>query len=199
MSTWCLVQKHFSDIFEICACRLAPVMLVGVALTQIYLAKTTSLSPWKGGGFGMFAVADDISARAWSAECLDENREPCRIIFTRSGGLGFGRTVSFRYRMWPDPAFRALLSERALAQRMSLVSAVEAGASFRLRSSLESMPAPYRDLKLYAPSRLRDPAMGQTTYGLSAVRMHAWRLVLDIDRSTLSLEPLGEPVERGAW
>lgn len=33
-------------------------LLVIVALTQIYLAHTVHLSPWKGGGFGMFSTTD---------------------------------------------------------------------------------------------------------------------------------------------
>jgi hypothetical protein len=42
---------------------LPPILLVFVALHQIYLAKTASLSPWKGGGFGMFASTQAGPAR----------------------------------------------------------------------------------------------------------------------------------------
>jgi hypothetical protein len=38
-------------------------MLVIVAVSQMILAKTTSLSPWKGGGFGMFATTDGMAFR----------------------------------------------------------------------------------------------------------------------------------------
>ena len=37
--------------------------LVGVAGAQLFLVRTTSLSPWKGGGFGMFSTTDDTSNR----------------------------------------------------------------------------------------------------------------------------------------
>jgi hypothetical protein len=37
---------------------LAPALLVVVALTQITVAKTTDLTSWKGGGFGMFATIE---------------------------------------------------------------------------------------------------------------------------------------------
>ena len=33
-------------------------LLVLVALNQVYLAHTSHLSPWKGGGFGMFSTTD---------------------------------------------------------------------------------------------------------------------------------------------
>jgi hypothetical protein len=35
-----------------------PLILTIVALSQIGLAKTVGLTPWKGGGFGMFATLD---------------------------------------------------------------------------------------------------------------------------------------------
>ena len=38
-------------------------LLVLVAATQMVLARTADLSPWKGGGFGMFATSDGTSTR----------------------------------------------------------------------------------------------------------------------------------------
>ena len=42
---------------------LPPILLVVVALAQIGLAHTVSLSPWFGGGFGMFSSQDAGSKR----------------------------------------------------------------------------------------------------------------------------------------
>jgi len=39
------------------------IVLIAVALTQIVLARTAALSPWKGGGFGMFATTDGMAFR----------------------------------------------------------------------------------------------------------------------------------------
>lgn len=39
------------------------VLLLVVAATQMVLARTTALSPWKGGGFGMFASVDGAPFR----------------------------------------------------------------------------------------------------------------------------------------
>jgi hypothetical protein len=48
-------------------CRLAvalpSLVLAGVAGTQMLLARTAGLSPWKGGGFGMFASVDGMPFR----------------------------------------------------------------------------------------------------------------------------------------
>lgn len=38
-------------------------MLVAVALQQLYLAQTTGLSAWSGGGFGMFSTTDAGATR----------------------------------------------------------------------------------------------------------------------------------------
>ncbi len=37
---------------------LPSVLLIGVACTQLWLAHVTHLSPWVGGGFGMFSTTD---------------------------------------------------------------------------------------------------------------------------------------------
>lgn len=39
------------------------VLLLAVAAAQMMLARTTLLSPWKGGGFGMFASVDGLPFR----------------------------------------------------------------------------------------------------------------------------------------
>ena len=44
---------------------LVPVgLLLAVAGAQITLARTAGLSPWKGGGFGMFSTTDDAGRRS---------------------------------------------------------------------------------------------------------------------------------------
>ena len=44
--------------------KLLPVgLLVVVAATQVTLARRAALTPWKGGGFGMFSTTDDASRR----------------------------------------------------------------------------------------------------------------------------------------
>ncbi|HWP56604.1 MAG TPA: hypothetical protein VNL14_01815 [Candidatus Acidoferrales bacterium] len=43
----------------------APLALILVALVQIYKVETLGLTPWKGGGFGMFAFIDSRFLRLW--------------------------------------------------------------------------------------------------------------------------------------
>ena len=42
---------------------LPAALLMVVATTQVFLSKTAELSPWKGGGFGMFATTDGMAFR----------------------------------------------------------------------------------------------------------------------------------------
>lgn len=54
---------------------LVPAILITVASLQIYLAKTHGLTPWKGGGFGMFSTVDDPSARWVRCYAIADGRE----------------------------------------------------------------------------------------------------------------------------
>jgi hypothetical protein len=45
-----------------------PLLLVLVATTQMVVASSTTLTPWRGGGFGMFATVDAHSTRIVRAE-----------------------------------------------------------------------------------------------------------------------------------
>jgi hypothetical protein len=42
---------------------LPAALLLAVACAQVTLARTAGLSPWKGGGFGMFSTTDDAGRR----------------------------------------------------------------------------------------------------------------------------------------
>ena len=46
------------------------ILLVVLALSQIYLVRTVSLSPWAGGGFGMFSTPDAPRSRTVRAYVL---------------------------------------------------------------------------------------------------------------------------------
>ena len=50
--------------------RVAPALLLAVALVQLALARGAGLSPWSGGGFGMFSTADAGGRRHVHASVL---------------------------------------------------------------------------------------------------------------------------------
>jgi hypothetical protein len=43
--------------------RVPVLTLIAVAVVQVILTRTAGLSPWKGGGFGMFATTDGVAFR----------------------------------------------------------------------------------------------------------------------------------------
>jgi hypothetical protein len=49
-----------------------PIVLILVALNQIHWAHTRDLTPWKGGGFGMFASVDLLTYRPIKAEFVTD-------------------------------------------------------------------------------------------------------------------------------
>jgi hypothetical protein len=57
---------------------VAPALLCAVALIQIVAERTTRLTAWKGGGFGMFSTVDSPSARFIRIE-LETNRGAVRV------------------------------------------------------------------------------------------------------------------------
>lgn len=57
------------------AALIAPAVLVVVATGQLVLARTGDLSPWKGGGFGMFSTVESPGSRFVRIFLVDGDRE----------------------------------------------------------------------------------------------------------------------------
>src|ERR1700741_4746092 len=59
---------------------VAPAVLVAVALQHIILASTAHLTPWTGGGFGMFSTVDSFYSRIVRPVLVVDGREvPIRL------------------------------------------------------------------------------------------------------------------------
>jgi hypothetical protein len=90
-----------------------PALLVAVAARQFYLAHTQALSPWKGGGFGMFASVDAPQQRVVRAYLLTPDgevpadlNEPARLP-----------TLVARVRAMPGPRHLDELADALLGLR----------------------------------------------------------------------------------
>ena len=57
----------------------APLLLIVMALRQLILAQTMGLSPWKGGGFGMFASLDKSQSRLLVIQGITPTRTKIQI------------------------------------------------------------------------------------------------------------------------
>ena len=69
---------------------IPPALLALVACVQIGLARFTPLTPWKGGGFGMFATADGASNRT-TQRARDRTRALGGARGASLAGAGRGR------------------------------------------------------------------------------------------------------------
>ena len=58
----------------------SPILLCAIACLQIYVAMTKSLSPWKGGGFGMFSTVDSPDARFLRMYLVNGNEETAVLL-----------------------------------------------------------------------------------------------------------------------
>lgn len=87
-------------------------LLVVVAITQVVLAKTADLSPWKGGGFGMFATTDGTAARyvRLFVDAPDRSEE-----LNVADSLDF---AAARAELFPSDRFMTRLGEAAGAREL---------------------------------------------------------------------------------
>jgi len=87
-------------------------LLVVVAIMQVVLAKTSDLSPWKGGGFGMFATTDGTASRyvRLFVDAPERSEE-----LTVADSLEF---AAARAELFPSDRFMTSLGEAAGAREL---------------------------------------------------------------------------------
>ncbi len=96
---------------------IAPALLVAVACVQIALAHTGGLSPWLGGGFGMFSTTDGWPSRHLHVYALSPGVRQ-ELALPPSLERDFRRALAF-------PSDGQL---RALARRLAALPSVSEGA-----------------------------------------------------------------------
>jgi hypothetical protein len=187
---------------------LVPALLVCIACSQIVRAHTGTLSPWKGGGFGMFASMDAPGMRFFTVQALDRDGEAC-VVTVPFKGIGedgpFTSTMGRFQKVIPTEGGLEKIGALLLDSEMVPTSvnkdvslrefmAQNPWASDAISKNLE------RDLIVYRPRRPTDIVGEQTGItGLSAVRLQNWRLRFDAKAARLRAEPIGEPIEMGDW
>src|SRR5262245_41993239 len=105
---------------------IAPILLGAIALFQMYAARTTWLTAWKGGGFGMFSTVDSPSVR-FLRIALQTNRGAVRVGVPAR----FQREAS-RLREAPDERSLHALAEKLAVGRWVPDKAISAEASYSL-------------------------------------------------------------------
>jgi hypothetical protein len=87
-------------------------LLLGVAVTQMVLVRSADLSPWKGGGFGMFATTDGTAFR-YVRLFVDAPGRSEELSVT--GSLEF---PAVRAQLFPSHGFLARLGRAAGAREL---------------------------------------------------------------------------------
>jgi hypothetical protein len=192
-------------------------ILVLVALLQLYLAQTDNLSPWKGGGFGMFGAIDAPGMRVIQAEGLDQDGEPIQIdIYSALDD----RTIR-RIRTLPQQRNLEQMAPQLVAQKIVpssiqrqavyeklqrenpdlpiIPDLANPGLSSPLSNPLPNLPTHPLAQPLYRLKTIYDPDVPEAVKTLKAIRLQWWRLRFDHTQRRLWAEPLGQVVEAGVW
>ena len=187
-----------SDRFS---CRVVPLLLLGVALTQMVMAHTLQLSPWKGGGFGMFSTVDSPGMRFLAIRARDVDGQEIQVILEETPGPRELR----RFASLPKRAFLVELAEWLLEQELVAIEnhLVATARTLEAQNPGLSLPAAasvLADLPVYRVRRAGDPTPAEgSVRRLSGVRLEAWRLRVEPDTLRVFCEQLLEPVEVGSW
>lgn len=176
---------------------LVPSILVGVALLQITLAHTANLSPWKGGGFGMFSSIDSPSMRTVAAEGVDAQGEVIRFDLLSE----LDPVLERRMRVFPRRSDLAQIAPQLIGQ---MVVPTARRQQFILRSLHDKNPdiVDTRDADVLTTPLYRlydgEPAPREPRL-LQAVRLQWWRLRFDPSQNRIYSEPISAAVEAGSW
>ncbi|BAU63527.1 hypothetical protein STA3757_08920 [Stanieria sp. NIES-3757] len=189
-------------------------ILVLVALLQLYLTHTANLSPWKGGGFGMFGGIDAPNMRAIQAEALD--RDGNLIQFDVYSALD-ARTIR-RTRTLPRQSDLEQMAPQFVGQSVVPTTIQRQAIYQKLQSDNPDFPAiqdlmpnkgdslalpdlPSHPLSqpLYRLKTVYDPEVPGVVKTLKAIRLQWWRIRFDRTHHRLWAEPLSSVVEAGVW
>ncbi len=171
---------------------LVPALLLAIAVIQAGLATTRHLTPWKGGGFGMFASLDALGARVLACRAIAEDGRPLRI--RALDAIDPSRSDSFR--ALPHPRQLDYIAGILLEQEYVPTTLRDEIVSDRIKESNpglpEALPPGFSEIPgFYRPVRASDPKdVRDQAVRLRSVTLEWHRIVYDHDAHTLTTEPL---------
>jgi hypothetical protein len=192
---------------------LPATILVLVALLQIYLTHTANLSPWKGGGFGMFGVIDAPTMRVIQAEAFDQHGHSIQLdVYSALDDRTIRRIrtlprLSDLEQIAPQFVTQAVvpttLARQAVYEKVQLENPDLLGDQNlppdRVTSSLPDLPTHPLAQPLYRLKTMYDPDVPAAVKTVKAIRLQWWRLRFDQVQHRLWVEPLSQVVEAGTW
>lgn len=179
---------------------LAPtILLCAIAARQFWLATTGTLSPWKGGGFGMFATNDSPGNRFVRMTGLTSEGERVRVSIG-TATLGLRADLMGRLRSYPSEH-----DLRSLAEALAGATFVEgtAGQLAKREAFFQANPdlaghfpglpdRPQRELEVLDRRRVGHyDAVGER---LQTIELELWRYTFDPDDLTLRTNRIIGPI-----
>ena len=159
-------------------------VLTIVALLQIVMVYRADLTPWEGGGFGMFSTLDYETNRRFLVEGMDQKGEGLQVnLFA-----GDQRRHS-RLRIKPDRKEIERLAEELLQTELipdkqeQVKVRLGMASAWRLRKAVEKQSAPLKLVRVKSPDVEIDP---KEILRLKAVRLSLWRKKFDTINCRLS-------------
>lgn len=180
-------------------------LLLGVAVAQMLTANLSTLSPWKGGGYGMFATQDSPGARFLELTGRTASGEPVRLSVSGEDlhELSLPATLLSRLRAFPRAADLSRLANALLPA--DLVDARTSGLT--TRSHLLALDPRLADLlpsiaedgrRTLTPVRPDSPGHAEAPReSVHMVSATVWRMRVDPGRDRVVFERLVGPIEFG--
>jgi len=160
------------------------ILLLGVALNQIAMSRFMTLTPWKGGGYAMFAR---ITERGIACEAIDQmdRKVMCRIRFRGKGELGpLTRLYKKSLRNRPTVGKLKDLAKKYLGYKIK-VSKNEIIDERGYASTL------YKNSKIYLGKNAKSP--------FKALKLSLYELVFDDKTTKITKIPMGIEYIWGRW
>jgi hypothetical protein len=170
----------------------APALLTTLACTQLFLGLNFELTPWKGGGFGMFSTLDTPS-----------NRTVRVYLETHDGELPTELPSWLANRGKHARSFPADFRIRALAAEMAAAtwiykedeSADDSTANPSDSSGIETSDGdqPFPQVEALRPGKDVDD---REVVAVDAIRVEVWRILFDAKTNVATGERIAQAVER---
>ena len=184
-------------------------IVAGVAIHQFVATAKTTLSPWKGGGFGMFAVSDSPGTRFVRAEGITNDGRRIRIDALE----GLEREVRRRWRSRPLNSQLESLADDLMDREFVRTNLRSISAINQLQREVPVLSETLKleeesrtQMRFYRSRREDDPIPekkfdvdGDPTIHLKAIELQWWKIEFDSEGRKLRPVPLFPPVQRGSW
>lgn len=175
---------------------LVACILIIVATIQITLAYSAGLSPWKGGGFGMFGAVDSPSMRAISAVGIDSSGTSHRINAWSALSTSERRSLqSFPQSEVLQNLAKKLLSSDFVRAHSEAVAVYNQLKSENPLIDLQITPTTPIDVPIFRVRKPEDQKLqNDQVKSFQKIHLQMWRIRFDSHRMTLSVEPFVGPI-----